>query len=215
MCTLWHKTDWDTTDWRRARNLVKLAELFTVCVENCSSTRRGERWAWTFPVMWKSLTPTMDLRWSMQNGTDRKRVLKYISDCLVKRAWGMQKGSVASLWRSGTAGRIFQTFDEQFVAVDGIRPTVSDGLYSKCTPPPPPHLSVFYTTQQQQKRILNAPLPICLSSSVSTVWPNGEAHGEWNSTVQCHKAILLPRSRTVNRLSSRSHFTAHWHKIAD
>ena len=40
--------------------------------------------------------------------TDRKRGLKYISDCLGKRAWGMQKGSVnASLWRSGTAGRIF------------------------------------------------------------------------------------------------------------
>ena len=33
---------------------------------------------------------------------------------------------------------IFQTFDEQFVAVDDVRPTVSDGLYSKCTPPPPP-----------------------------------------------------------------------------
>ena len=29
--------DRDTTDWRRARNLVKLAELFTVCVPvgNC------------------------------------------------------------------------------------------------------------------------------------------------------------------------------------
>ena len=34
----------------------------------------------------------------------------------------MQKGSVASLWRSGTAGRIFQTFDEQFVAVNETTP---------------------------------------------------------------------------------------------
>ena len=34
----------------------------------------------------------------------------------------IEKGSVASLWRSGTAGGIFQTFDEQFVAVDDVRP---------------------------------------------------------------------------------------------
>jgi len=27
--------DRHTTDWRRARNQVKLAELFTVCVGNC------------------------------------------------------------------------------------------------------------------------------------------------------------------------------------
>ena len=38
----------------------------------------------------------------------------------------------ASLWRSGTTGRIFQFFDEQFVAVDDVRHTVSDGLYFKC-----------------------------------------------------------------------------------
>ena len=48
--------------------------------------------------------------------------------------------------------------------------------------------------------ILNVPLPICLSSNVSTLWPNEEAHGEWNSTVQCHEAILLPRARTVDRV---------------
>ena len=41
---------------------------------------------------------------------------------------------------SETAGRIFQFFDEQFLAVDDVRHTVSDGLYSKCTP----HLSVLY-----------------------------------------------------------------------
>ena len=29
----------------------------------------GERWARTFPV-WKSLIPAVNLRWSMQNGTD-------------------------------------------------------------------------------------------------------------------------------------------------
>ena len=45
----------------------------------------------------------------------------HVSDWLGKRA----KGSVASLWRTGTAGRIFQTFDEQFVAVDDVWPTVS------------------------------------------------------------------------------------------
>ena len=62
--------------------------------------------------------PRSKLRWWMQNGTDRKRVLKYISDCLGKRASGMQKGSVASLWRSGTARTDFPvSFDEQFVAV--------------------------------------------------------------------------------------------------
>ena len=82
--------------------------------------------------------------------TEKESILKYMSDCLGKRAWGMQKGSVASLWRSRTAGRIFQTFDEQFVAVDEVRPTFSDGLYSKCTPPspPPPPMS---SIQQQQK----------------------------------------------------------------
>ena len=39
--------DRDTTDWRRARNLVKLAELFRQCVykgTTCRPTRRGERW---------------------------------------------------------------------------------------------------------------------------------------------------------------------------
>ena len=29
-------------------------------------------------------------------------------------------------------GTIFQTFDEQFAALGGVRPTVSDGLYSNC-----------------------------------------------------------------------------------
>ena len=65
-----------------------------------------------------------------------------------------KKGSVASLWRSGTAGRIFQTFDEQFVAVDDAPP-----------PHPHPHLSVVYTIKIKKikkiKRIPNAPLPIC------------------------------------------------------
>ena len=70
-------------------------------------------------------------------------------------------------------------FPKQFVAVDDVRPTVSDGLYSKCTPHP--HPSVFYTMEKkyiykkkeikkkERKKILNAPLPICLSSNVSTV----------------------------------------------
>ena len=107
--------------------------------------------------MRKSLIPAVNLRWSMQNGKDRKRVLKHISDCLGKRAGGMQKGAVASLWRSGTAGRIFQTFDEQCVAVDDVRPTVSDGQHSKCTPHPLTHphhpvLSVFYTTERKKRK---------------------------------------------------------------
>ena len=50
----------------------------------------------------------------------------------------------------------------QVVAVDDVRPAVSDGLYSKCTPPPPPHLSVFYSAKKKKKRLLNVPLLICL-----------------------------------------------------
>ena len=63
-----------------------------------------------------------------------------------------------------------QTFDELLVAVDDVQPTVSDGLYSKCTPPLPPPPSVcllYYPPPPQKKRILNAPLPTCLSFSVS------------------------------------------------
>ena len=49
-----------------------------------------------------------------------------------------------------------ETFDEQFVAVDDVRPTVSDGLST-------------ILKNKIKKRIVNAPLPICLSSNVSTV----------------------------------------------
>ena len=77
--------------------------------------------------------------------------------------------------------RIFQTFDEQFVAVDDVRPTVSDGLYSNCTPPPTPSPpSVFYTTPPPPPQKKKDPKCTAsnLSSNVSTVWPNEEAHGD-------------------------------------
>ena len=151
------------------------------------------------------------LRWSMQNGTDRKRVLKYISDCLGKRAWGMHEALLLHCGGQELQDRVSKLLMNSFVAVDDVRPSVSDGLYSKYPPSPP--LSVFYT-KKKKKRDPKCTAPH-LSSNVSTVWPNEEAHGEWNSTVQCHEAILLPRTRTVNRLSSRSQFTNHWHKIAD
>ena len=47
-------------------------------------------------------------------------------------------------------------FDEQFVAVDDVRPTVSDGLST-------------ILKIKIKKRIVNAPLPICLSSNMSTL----------------------------------------------
>ena len=56
---------------------------------------------------------------------------------------------------------------------------------------------------------------VCLPMWALCQWPNEEANGEWNSTVQRHEAILLPRARTVSRLSSRSQFTTQWHKTAD
>ena len=58
-----------------------------------------------------------------------------------------------------------QTFDEQFVAVDDVRPTVSDGLYSKCASPPPTprHLSVFYTTSNNN----NKKDPKCTASNLT------------------------------------------------
>ena len=123
-----------------------------------------------------------------------------------------KKGSVASLWRSETAGQIFLTFDEQFVAVDYVRAAVSDGLYSKCTPPPPPnHLSLFYTTKRKRKkkRILNAPLPICLSSNVSTVSVTKRRSARWvklNGAVS-RSHTFTAHEKIVKRLSSRSQFT--------
>ena len=53
--------------------------------------------------------------------------------------------------------------------------------------------------KKKKKRILNAPLPIylCLPMWAMYVWPIEQAHGEWNSTVQCHEAILLPRAREL------------------
>ena len=90
------------------------------------------------------------LRWSMQHGTDRKRVLKYTSDCLGKRAGGMQKGSVALHCGGQELQDGFSNFlmYSLIVAVDDVRHTVCDGLYSKCTP----HLSVLYTTKKKKKK---------------------------------------------------------------
>ena len=132
---------------------MKLAEHFTCqCVYGTAcrpAIRRGERGAWTFPVR-KSLFPAVNFRWSMQNETDRKRVLKHISDCLGKRAWGIEKGSVASLWRSGTAGRISK------LLMNSWRRSAHSQWRTVFQMPPPPHppphpvLSVFYTTNNNK-----------------------------------------------------------------
>ena len=74
---------------------------------------------------------------------------------------------------------------EQFVAVDDVRHTVSDGLYFKCTPPlpppppPPPICLVYYKKKRKKKKgekrkekkgkKEKKDLPICLSSNVSIV----------------------------------------------
>ena len=50
-------------------------------------------------------------------------------------------------------GRIFQFFEEQFLAVDDVRHTVSDGLYSKYTP----HLSVLYKYLKKRKEKKKGP----------------------------------------------------------
>ena len=125
------------------------------------------------------------LRRSMQHGTDRKRVLKYRSDCLGKRAGGMQKGSVALHCGGQELQDGFSIFlmNSLIVVIDDVRHTVCDGLYSKCTP----HLSVLYTTKKKKKE--EEKDPKCTTAHLSVfqfehcvTW-NEEAHGEWNSTV--------------------------------
>ena len=122
----------DTTDWRRARILVKTGRtVHSVCRELIVGLLLGvAKMGVTVPV-WKIWSQ----QWTFAGLCKmwQKKTWFFIFLFLnlttlgIVHDWGMQKVSVASLWRSGTAGRSFQTFDEQFVAVDDVRPTVSAG----------------------------------------------------------------------------------------
>ena len=169
MCTLWHKTE---TLYRLATSekpgetgktfhsvcrelLVGL--LLGVAKDGREHSLCGKSW----------ITAVNCLRWSVQNGTDRNSFNNNNNNIYIYQTalgnvndWNMHKGCVAFLWRSGTAGRIFQTFDEQFVAVDDVRPTVSAGqtVFWTHPPPPPPSIRILLQKEKKGKKwgILNA-----------------------------------------------------------